>query len=304
MSKTFLTVALVLSASVLLVINGIHTSPISGEWLVSPSDDVSYVIDDSTWDVHLDGVDATGTGGYFEGITVNKGTTFDVEVLSIDELFGVDYRFDNSTNTVTSTINNDNFLLEFINFIYYPYHECDRLTHFELDLDQVVYGPKILGWFFLEINTELWDFLTELTTNAYHEALPFYDQFDALLQAEFEFQGNLAIFDIYMNGNFENATEGTNVEFGHAIKFVWDNTTGILQGYRVSSITTGTYQNHQVEISVDVVIREVNYDLPDFKFYPGLFPGFDYLTVIVVLSTMFLSRFVYKKVKQKKSGSN
>ncbi|MHA1501129.1 MAG: hypothetical protein ACTSSB_04705 [Candidatus Heimdallarchaeota archaeon] len=67
---------MVLCASVLLVINGIHISFISGEWLVSPSDDVSYVIDDSTWDVHLDGVDATGTGGYFEGITVNKGRQF------------------------------------------------------------------------------------------------------------------------------------------------------------------------------------------------------------------------------------
>lgn len=302
-SKTFLVVALFLSASVLFMMNGIQTNPVASEWMVSPSDDVSYLVEESTWDVSLDNVDFSGIGGYFEGITVNKGTTFDVEVLSVDDELGVTFRVDNSTDTVSATMNNDKFLFEFLNLIYYPYQECDRLTHFELDLDQVVFGPEILGWFFLEANTDLWDFLEELTTEAYHTVLPFYDQFNVLLQADFVHEENLAIFDMFMNGSFENETEGTSVDFGHSIKFVWDNTTGILQGYRISSATLGTYQNHPVEISLQAIIKEVSYDLPDFKFLTALFPGFEYLTAIAVFSTIILSQLVFKKFKQKKRTS-
>jgi len=303
--KTFLIVTLFLSASALLAINNMNYSSVSSEWLVSPSDDASYVIDESTWEVSLDEVEVSGTGGYFEGITVNKGTTFDVEVLSINEEFGVTFRVDNSTDTTTSTINNDEFLFEFTNLLYYPYHECERLTNFELDLDHVVYGPEIIDWFFLDINTNLWAFLTELTTDAYHEALPFYDQFpNILIQSEFEFQENLAFFDLYMSGYFENKTAGTNIDFGHALKFIWDNTTGILQGYRISSEFIGTYQNHDVAISIDVEIRESSYTLPDFKFYPGLFPGFNYMTALAVLSVIFLGQLFFKKIKQKKRIRN
>ena len=281
-----------------------NNNSVSSEWKVSPSDDVSYVIDESTWVVSLDEVEVSGTGGYFEGISVNKGTTFDVEVLSIDEEFGVTFRVDNSTDTTTSTINNDEFLFEFTNLIYYPYHECERLTHFDLDLDQVVFGPEILDWFFLDVNNDLWAFLTELTTDAYHEALPFYDQFNVLIQSAFEFQENLAFFDLYMTGDFENETAGTKVDFDHAIKFIWDNTTGILQGYRISTEILGTYENHQVAIAVEVEIRESSYTLPDFKFYPGLFPGFNYMTAITVLTVIFLGQLFFKKMKQKKRARN
>jgi len=303
LTKTFLVVVLFLSSSVLFALNDNQMNPVSSEWLVSPSDDVSYLLETSTWDVELDGTEVSGTGGYFEGLTVSQGTTFDVEVLSINELFGVNFRVDNSTNTITSYINNDNFLYEFTNFIYYPFHESYRLTHFELDLDQVVFGPEILGWFFLEIDTDLWDFLEDLTTNEYHEALPFHDLFDILLQADFEFQENLAIFDIYMNGDFENETDDTKVDFGHAIKFIWDNTTGILQGYRVTTEFQGTYQSHQVAITLEIVIRESSYDLPNFKFFPGLFPGFNFVTTFAVLSVIFISNLFFKKFKLKKRTS-
>lgn len=303
-TKTVLIIALFLSASVILVINGIHTDFVESEYQVTPSDDVSYKIDESTWKVSLDEVEVEGTGGYFEGITVNQGTTFDVEVLSIDEEFGVTFRVDNSSDTVTSTINNDEVMFELSNLIYYPYHECDRLTHFELDLDLVAFGPEIIDWFFLDVNSDLWNFITELTTDAYHEVLPFYDQFDFTIQSLFEFQDNLAFYDLYMSGSYGNETEGTSVRFSHALKFIWDNTTGILQGYRMSSEIIGTYQNHLVEITLNVVIREVSYTLPDFKFYPGLFPGYDFLAAIAVLTVIFLGQFYLKKIKHKKKMRN
>jgi len=163
-----------------------------------------------------------------------------------------------------------------------------------------VFGPEILDWFFLDVNSDLWAFLTELTTDAYHEALPFFDQFDVLIQSAFEFQENLAFFDLYMTGGFENETVGTKVDFGHAIKFIWDNTTGILQGYRISSEIQGTYENHQVAITIAVAIKESSYTLPDFKFYPGLFPGFTYMTAFAVLSVIFLGQLFFRKRKQKK----
>jgi hypothetical protein len=288
----------------MITLYGLRDNLVTSDYQVTPSDDVSYFIEESALGIIFDETEVSGTGGRFEGLRVNKGTTFDVEVLSINEEFGVSFEVDNSTDTVTSTINNDEFLLEFINFLYYPYHECDRLLNFEYDFDMVAFGPEILDWFFLDVNSNLWDFITELTTDAYHEALPFYDQFNVLIQSAFEFQGNLAFFDFYMNGEFENETEGTSVRFGHALKFIWDNTTGILQGYRVSTETIGSYQNHQVGITLEVVIRESSYDLPDFKFYPGLFPGFNYLTAFAVLLVIFLGQLFFKKAKRKRRIRN
>jgi len=255
-----------------------------------------YLLESSIWIVNINDFEKSGEGAFFNEININRNTRYDVDVLDVDNTWGVDYKITNNTDFHSDgMITSDMFLYQFSKFIYYPLEECKRLTSTSFDEDQINRGPPLILWFFIEPEQETWDFLTNLTNLDYHNSLPNKDLFDATLQAELEIANNLVIFDMYMRGSYKNESENTLFQFDHMIKFVWNDINGILQGHRVASYINGRYKGYSIVEELQIVNRKSGFDLPRFKYVSGFLPGFEYLIAILGIMTIFVSTIIIRK---------
>lgn len=269
-----------------------------GVWRVAPGLETEYILERSRWTVEVDEESGTGEGGVFQSLIVSEGAFFSVEVLSVDESWGVDFQVSNSSKNSNSYIDYSSFLFAFVKFLYYPVEESERLINKGFDLQQISYGPAIINWFFIEPKEELWDFFDELCTIDYHNSLPNAQEFDLILEATFEIVNENAVFDYFIRGFYENSTFSTQIQINHNLKFVWSASSGILQGYRITSNFEGSYFGENIKEELEVVCREENYNLPSFKFggLTALFSGLGAETLIIsILLLALISALISSK---------
>ncbi len=260
----------------------------------------NYVLDSSAWSVQVNDLIEGGTGGTFGNLNLPQRGQFSVEVLDVDANWGVDFRVSNATDNVLGHITNDEFLMEFAKFLYYPEEECSRITTEGFNSKDIVNGPEILDWFFIETEADVWDFMDNLTTVEYHNVLPGVYAYEAYLQAHFEHQNKQVMFDVYMRGSFENQTLDVNIQFDHSIKFVWNDTTGILLGYRISTNFNGLFASYSIAEEINVVIHLSGYDLPSFKFISAFIPGFEIGIAVFTIGLIIVFNVIIRCIRKKR----
>ncbi len=259
-----------------------------------------YLLERSIWAVNINDLEASGEGAFFNDININMNTRYDVDVLNVDNIWGVDFKITNNTNFHSDgMMTSDMFIFQFSKFIYYPLEECKRLTSTSFDENQINRGPPLILWFFVEPEQIVWDFIENLTTIDYHNSLPNKELFDATLQAELEIANNFVVFDMYMRGAYENKSENTLFQFDHMIKFVWDEVNGILQGYRIATYINGKFKGYSIVEELQIINRKSGYDLPRFKFGSGFIPGFEFLITIIGIFTILVSTIIRRNKKRK-----
>ncbi len=264
-------------------------------WNIIISDAISYNLDISEWEISYDGNTISGSGGYLKGLLINEPSIFSVEVIEIDEEWGVVYQVDNATDSVNEYMTMDRFYFEFLRFLYYCIDESRRLVDLGLNESRIQKGPTLIPWFFIDPTEETWEFLTNMSDINYHNSLPIVKNIQGNLRAGFERENSEASFDITIQGIVNNETENINLEFDHTLKFVWNSTTGILLGYRISSYFTGNLEGHTLSEQINVVCMQVNYDLARFRFLSGFIPGFTFIIAIVSLSIFGIIILIIKK---------
>ena len=260
-----------------------------------------YLLESSVWIVKINNLEASGEGAPFNAINIDMNTRYEVDVLDVDNVWGVDFKVINYTNANSNgLITTDMFFSQFSKFLYYPVEECNRLVNSGFNKDEINRGPPLIQWFFVEPEQDVWDFLDNLTTLEYHNALPNSLLYDATLQAELEIVDNQVIFDMYMRGTYENESSNTSIQFDHMIKFVWDKISGILLGYRIATYMYGQYQSYTITEDLQIINRQSGFELPRFKFVSGFIPGFEFLIAIIGLGTIFISGIISSRRKRNK----
>lgn len=260
-----------------------------------------YLLESSVWIVKINNLEASGEGAPFNAINIDMNTRYEVDVLDVDNVWGVDFKVINYTNANSNgLITTDMFFSQFSKFLYYPVEECNRLVNSGFNKDEINRGPPLIQWFFVEPEQDVWDFLDNLTTLEYHNALPNSLLYDATLQAELEIVDNQVIFDMYMRGTYENESSNTSIQFDHMIKFVWDKISGILLGYRIATYMYGQYQSYTITEDLQIINRQSGFELPRFNFVSGFIPGYKFLITIIGLGTILISGIISSRRKRNK----
>ncbi|TET31379.1 MAG: hypothetical protein E3J70_02245 [Candidatus Heimdallarchaeota archaeon] len=285
---------LIISSSSFVIKTRAAWGDISGE---SPE----YLLESSVWIVKINNLEASGEGAPFNAINIDMNTRYEVDVLDVDNVWGVDFKVTNYTSANSNgLITTDMFFSQYSKFLYYPVEECNRLVNSGFNKDEINRGPPLIQWFFVEPKQDVWDFLDNLTTLEYHNALPNSLLYDATLQAELEIVDNQVIFDMYMRGTYENESSNTSIQFDHMIKFLWDKITGILLGYRIATYIYGQYQGYSITEDLQIINRQSGFELPRFKFVSGFIPGYKFLITIIGLGTILISGIISSRRKRNK----
>jgi hypothetical protein len=272
----------------------------SANWGVTENTSTTYLLDSSSWSVNFGSLTGSGTGGVFNNLTIAEGNSFIVNVTEVNPFWGVDFKLSNTTDDSFGFNEYELFKFQFAKFLYYPIEEAERLYAGLVNQSQIAFGPPIVPWFFIEIRDELWDFFDQMIDINYHNSLPIAPSFDATFEGDFVRGSGLATFDVFMRGTYANSTRGAEFDFTHNIKFIWDLTTGILQGYRVSTIFTGTYYDLTISEDLSLVVKKTGFTLPSFKFGPsGFIPGFNWIITLASIGTLTLVIFLIRKRMQK-----
>jgi len=276
-----------------------NSSKVSGEYTITPSDKFTFVLEQADWLVEFDDESQLGYGGTYNDITITDESTFTVDVLAVSNEWGVDFQISNSTHTTTDSLTNDQFKFEFSRFMYYPLIECQRIIDEGFDAKAIKRGPTLLPWFFVLPSNTTWDFLDNLTTMEFHSSLPYEPYIEGFLQAELErFSGEI-LFDLSIQGTYVNLTENSNLQLEHMVKFVWNETTGVLLGYRMATYFRGTYLGFQIFQEAVIVCRKLNYNLPNFRFVSAFIPGYSYLMAIASLgSAVGITTIIVRKKRK------
>ena len=270
-------------------------------WGDISGESIEYLLESSVWIVKINNLEASGEGAPFNAINIDMNTRYEVDVLDVDNIWGVDFKVTNYTNANSNgLITTDMFFSQFSKFLYYPVEECNRLVNSGFNKDEINRGPPLIQWFFVEPEQDVWDFLENLTILEYHNSLPNSLLYDATLQAELEIVDNQVIFDMYMRGTYENESSNTSIQFDHMIKFVWDKITGILLGYRIATYIYGQYQGYSITEDLQIINRQSGFELPRFKFVSGFIPGYKFLITIIGLGTILISGIISSRRKRNK----
>lgn len=284
--KLFFIIILLANASLLAKILDTKS-----QWKISTGTSVEYTLEEANWTVQYGELSESGEGSQFDSVKINPLGTFEVKAIDVDDQWGVEFLVDNSTEVSTGVTTTDAFVFEFVKFIYYPAEECERISNEGFNSVRIKHGPNMPAWFFIEPNQEIWDYLTEISDIEFHKTRENNYDFEAYFESFFELRDNQAIFDLHMYGDFINDTLETDMQFDHNIKFVWQESSGILLGYRIISDLSGDYENQTITENLLITCKQTEYSLPDFKFYAytGFIPGYGF--GITVISLIFLLAF-------------
>lgn len=271
----------------------------SATWGVSDDFEVDYVLENAEWTITHSENEQTGTGAQYKEINIPLNEVFEVTVDSVDEVWGVQFIVDNTTDTTNGFLTNDLFMLQFEHFLYYPAIESERLYSQGFDIEEITRGPFLIDWFFVEPTDDLWDFLVEVANIQYHQERENNYDYEAYFESDVEKAENEVVFDINMYGDFINSTLEIDMQFQHNIKFIWEEDSGKLLGYRISTSFSGTFYGLFISESLDLVLKENNYSLPNFKFvnYTGLIPGF---TMFISMVSLIVFVSIIVKIRRNK----
>ncbi|MFW9922747.1 MAG: choice-of-anchor S family protein [Candidatus Thorarchaeota archaeon] len=286
---------------ILLIIISNVKYPVQGSWQISDGTKVDYLLESANWTVYYGLDTATGEGCRYNDIKVKPNNEFEIKVNDVDDVWGIEYEINNSTDSSIGSISTALFLLEFEHFLYYPTEECIRLFSEGFNENEISLGPNMFGWFFIEPSEALWSYFNEIIDIEYHKSRSSIFDYQAYFESFFERREKQAIFDVNMYGDFINDTLEVDINFQHNIKFIWNDTTGILLGYRISTQFSGIFYGLSLSEELEIVCREVDYNLPNYKFYnyTGFIPGYDFGITVIAIFTISISILIFLKRKKR-----
>ncbi|MBN1330400.1 MAG: hypothetical protein JXA54_13080 [Candidatus Heimdallarchaeota archaeon] len=272
----------------------INSQNLIATYTIVPGETSTYILERSDWYIKFEDLSESGSDGRFNDLSISSKSVFTVEVLGVDEEWGVDFEISNSTDTTTDYLTNDQFIFEFSNFIYYPIFEGKRIVE-EFDADIIKIGPEIFPWFFIQPIETNWNFLNNFTTQDYYSTNPLDQYVDGYFQASLERLGGKVLFDYNIKGSYTNESDKAKIQFDHLFKFIWNETSGVLLGYRISSYLTGKYFDLDFYEEIYVICRLSGYEIPNYKFIPGFIPGYSYFIAISSIFAIAIFTIVFKK---------
>lgn len=283
-----------------------------GAYHVTPGYIYPFVMEKIQIDIKLGGIEYTGNGYTLAGNHINQGTSASVEVNSnsgtyvgytitsgaFSQIFSAEWVGEDEHRleseilsvlwhvqpylTTPSLLTNLNLL------IFYPFVECVYVEDF---FEEFVDGTNYA--------------LTMLLPNLNSPEF----------QAMSETNGDIYTFESYLTGNTETSggSPEYDINFKHHTKFVYDTNIGVLYGMHYLASGKGTFNGQSAQFTVESLIRQLTYTMPDFTLGGFSFDisqdwwiiaaggGGLLLIIIIVIIVIVVGKKKKPKKKKKKS---
>ena len=186
-------------------------------------------------------VEVNSNGGTYVGYTITSGAfsqTFNAEWVGEDE-----HRLESEILSVLwhaqPYLTNPSLLTNLNLLIFYPFVECVYVEDF---FEEFVDGT----------NYALTMLLPHLNSPEF--------------QAVSDINGDIYTFESYFTGNTETSggSPEYDINFKHQTKFVYDTNIGVLYGMHYLATGKGTFNGQKAEFTVESLIRQLTYSMPDF----------------------------------------
>lgn len=284
----------------LVIICTLFSKPlVLGDYQVSIGEVFTYTINNSYWNVQLGDESSTVSGCKIFSESVEKGTSFDVEVTNVTTSEDASWNLTVGSNVYSS--NNDPGDLGIIhNFLFNIRIQAFYFTSF-WSQEIIDMGPAAQFLFFVCIGTgNIFDFLDYIsdTTSFHSEFTNTHDEYTRI-EGHFDDSGTLAIFDWVVKASFDYSTPyDVHIEGSERFKIAFDKITGVMQGYRIETDSKGVVEGQEYELHMNQEITLEGYTLPTYYFKdPNKLPGFDWFISIFAISTLVISIVIIRKQK-------
>ncbi|NHK33066.1 MAG: hypothetical protein FK730_17085, partial [Asgard group archaeon] len=263
----------VIKISLTLLICSLILSPliVSGNYQVTIGQTFNYDVNNAQYEVTKGIYSASGNGFQIDGHQFPNETSILIEVTAVDPPNDVD--FDISSDGYVESWFSSPFgdalgvaLTALLPILLYDslgnmvFNDINDTVSQGTDLLMPVFWDVSYFDFFEDLASE--STLSDLSTDPDYQDLNFY--------AEYEEVGNEMIFDWYFIGPMLVTTTYTlDFDVEHQVKMVYDLSTGVLQGMRMISTTTGTHSGQNLDYYMDFYIELQGYDLDDFLYGPS-----------------------------------
>ena len=146
---------------------------------------------------------------------------------------------------------------------------------------------------FIDVNPSIWEnleYYIPLNVDLYTNNNYFGMTIDYFMERNDDF----IIINSRMYGNIEpnSTSQDIVLDLDYSFICVYENETGILQGLRMFSATSGIFRGHDVRLDIDIHVEIENYDLP----YSITTPGYNWLITILSIFAIALIPLITKKV--------
>ncbi|MFW9922251.1 MAG: choice-of-anchor S family protein [Candidatus Thorarchaeota archaeon] len=278
----------------LFVSNSIVISPIISE-VRNASSQITYTYDvlESKWWQECGNLSAFCEGYNFNDISFPVGTQF-----TVTADFEHEYTYTIKVNdqshagiSVTHLITS-----QIITFTDLPRQaSTPQLMINTWNQNRIELGPPIREFFYLESDAA--NFFNEIASSTdwiktHYYALWDFNQFNAT----FVNNTDIATFSLIANGQYRNDTLNTNFKGTYEFTFVYNQTSGIMQGYRIDFDYKGIITGMDVTFIYLQEVEILGYDLPE-RINTSVLPGFSFDIFIVVF--LILSLYSIKSLKKK-----
>jgi hypothetical protein len=243
---------------------------------------------------------ASGNGYMIDYQPFAAGTTITVEVTSVDPPNGVNFviKGGGESETGVSTVLGD--LVGISIFMSYPMWLFDGFGNMAWNLlySAIIKGTGLIIIPFWDVDY-LYGFenmanpasISQLTTDPIFQGVT--------IQSNYEEKDGNMILDWYLIGSITATTPySLDFEVLHQWKLVYDLTTGVLQGMRITCSAAGTHTGTELELSMDYHIELNGYKLEDYVFGPGTpVPGFGWAITLIILGVLAVPVIMRKSRK-------
>ena len=234
-----------------------------GAYHVTPGYVYPFVMEKIQVDIKLGSSEYSGNGYTLGGNHISQGTSAMVEVDSNSGTY-VGYTITHGSFSQTFSaewVAEDEHRLEseILSVLWHaqPYLTMPSLL---IDLNLLIFYP------FVEC-VYVEDFFEEFvdgTNYALTMLLPNINSPE--FQATSETNGDIYTFESYFTGNTETSGGSPEYDFNfkHHTKFVYDTNIGVLSGMHYLCTGKGTFNGQRAEFTVESLIRQLTYTMPDF----------------------------------------
>ncbi len=279
---------------IVIVLASVMISPSIGKGDFIQTDQTTYIFDVNESKSHPEwGTNSIDVEGYsFEGTSIPVGTQF---TISADFEQSREFTMTVGETSRTSICSFPTIMGEICSILFIPYSVTRHPEWMLSNLDQYfgVFGPRILDHFYLDSDTA--NFLNDLVTSDFISTFRYSDEW-TFTQNNGTFVNNtdIATFRWIENGCYYNTT--TNTDFSGRLEYLlaYNQTTGILQGYRIDIDYSGQVEGIDIKYIYLQEVEISGYDLPQYG-NSNLISGFRWVIFGTVVTFIATTAFIKKR---------
>jgi len=265
----------------------LSTTMVRADYNVTVGNTFDYDVVASNWNISSGSDSSTGTGFSFLEVNRAVGSTFTVEVLTVDTNLGVDWEM--TLGAATDTGNNNPFdALGIALSLFLPI--ILSMGTISWNQTAVDLGPGINELFFLD--TEIGELFFQLTNETFVESLSDPNYVFNNVFGTFENSTNVAVFVWHFDMTMTSGT--TNLGGTFVWQIAYDQTTGQLKGYYMDMDYSGSFAGIPITYQFEQKVEEVGYNLPGVG---GFIPGFEWFIAVPALALLGGVAVIIKKRK-------